>query len=616
MATELSAAIKLYLESRGFTRGVRRAERGLTGFARGAKREMSALSRTLGGVKGQLATLGVGIGATAVLTQSAKLDQSLIRIGQTAGATQKQVRRLRGAIFDMAEKTGVPVDSLVNGFGDLVQSGQSWSQALATIKAINPAIAVTGANAQVLAKGLTVAGTAFQFDLSKVGLAGKLLDKMYVAGNLGSAELENLSDIFARVGTRANRAGMGFDQTLAFIETLSKIEKQPERLATLADSTLRLFTNARYMRAAQGATGVKFFDANGSRRAAIDVLRDLRKQFQSLGKDVDRQQWLARAFGHADQDTIKGLSTLLSGTLLDSMSAFDKRISHAAGALHDKMGGTMDQAIRQAGRLKAELREAGDSFAAPVLDAFTQATKFALDQDKLGLSGKQLLAGGAAILGGGYLAARFGKGALGKLSRKLGGRFGGTALGVVEGKALQAAAGVTPVFVVNWPAGMGGVPGLPGRRAGLPEIPGLPNMSRVGRRSLARRLGGKVLAGGAAYAGLGGGGLAGAVATTGALAVAGAVGYGIGHELNKHVIEPNASLSDKIGGTITSIMAMLGSDEAQAALDRHFQYLATRQTVGGSVDININSEGRARVTKLESKNNKVPLNVGQTTMLP
>ncbi len=42
-------------------------------------------------------------------------------------------------------------------------------------------------------------------------------------------------------------------KTLGFIEGLSQIQKEPERLATLADSTLRVFTDMRYMMAAQRA---------------------------------------------------------------------------------------------------------------------------------------------------------------------------------------------------------------------------------------------------------------------------------------------------------------------------------------------------------------------------
>ena len=67
-------------------------------------------------------------------------------------------------------------------------------------------MAVTGASAETLASGMTVAAQSFGFDLSDLKTAKLMLDQMYAAGNLGNAELENLADIFARVGNNAKTA--------------------------------------------------------------------------------------------------------------------------------------------------------------------------------------------------------------------------------------------------------------------------------------------------------------------------------------------------------------------------------------------------------------------------
>ena len=220
-------------------------------------------------------------GAQAVM-KSASLDKQLIRVRQTAGATKSQAASLRAELHAMSQQTGVAVDGLLVGFNNLVQSGLSWEASLATIKATNKAIAVTGAEANVLTSGLTVAAEAFGFDLTQPGLAVALLDKMTVGGRLGKAELEDLSAIFARVGINAKRAGLSFDDTLGFVEELSYLAENPDRLATLADSTLRLFTNQNYLRAAARATKVNFYDDKGQKRAAFDVLDDIAKKYKSL----------------------------------------------------------------------------------------------------------------------------------------------------------------------------------------------------------------------------------------------------------------------------------------------------------------------------------------------
>ena len=112
------------------------------------------------------------------------------------------------------------MQDLLEGFYGLIQAGQSWSEALGTIRAINPAMAVTGASADTLASSMTVAAQAFKFDLADVKVATLVLDQMTQAGVEGNAELEDLSSIFARVGNNAKTAGLSTSQTLAFIERL------------------------------------------------------------------------------------------------------------------------------------------------------------------------------------------------------------------------------------------------------------------------------------------------------------------------------------------------------------------------------------------------------------
>ncbi|MCH2222849.1 MAG: phage tail tape measure protein, partial [Dechloromonas sp.] len=245
---DLSLALRLYADSARFVSGLTQAEGKVRGFGQTARREFDTLKGVLGSLRGQLATFGVSVGAVTLGAQSARMDKSLTQIGQTAAGSRAEVEGLRRELFRMAGETGQNVDDLQVGFNNAVQSGLKFNEALPVIDATNKAMAITGASADRLTAGLTVAGEAFHFDLAQPGLALTLLEKMTVAGPLGNAELQNLSDIFARVGVNAASAGFGFDKTLAFIEGLSKVERQPERLATLADSTLRLFNNMKYMK--------------------------------------------------------------------------------------------------------------------------------------------------------------------------------------------------------------------------------------------------------------------------------------------------------------------------------------------------------------------------------
>lgn len=463
MNREMTLAMRLQADASRMVNSFLTGERSVKKFVSSAKSEFSSFKRDLDSVEGRLAGLGVTIGVTATLMQSARMDKNLTQIGQTAGMSKKEVEQLRGELFQMSEETGQNVGELEDGFNKAVQAGLKFKQAKNLIDATNKAMAVTGAQSEVLANGLTVASTAYHFDLKNPGMALGILDKMTVAGRLGNAELESLSGIFSRVGPNAASAGMGFDQTLGFIEGLSKIEQQPERLATLADSTLRLFNNLEYMKNAQKATGVKFFDKDGTRRDAFDIIDDIKKKYDTLNTEKEQAIFIQKAFGKADLDTIKGMRVLLSGDMLKTIREFSGEITTASGTIERDLPNAIANAVDQTGRLKTTLREAADGFARPINDSISKVIKYTLDsKDKggLGMDGTDLMLAGGGTVVAAMLAKRLG----GKALKSLGGKITGLGTDVATGKALEAAAGVMPVFVVNMPASFGGLPGM----AGLP----------------------------------------------------------------------------------------------------------------------------------------------------
>jgi len=489
MNGNMKLLLELVANNRELRNGLNSGRRDVHTFVTGAKKEFESLKGMATSLQGRLATLGIGVGVGKIVMDSARLDKSLTQIGQTAGEGTDKVKTLRKELFSMAGESGQGVENLRDGFNVLVQSGLNMKESRATLDGINVAMSVTGAQAHTLAGGLSVASTAFQFDLSKPGMALQLLDKMTVAGRLGNAELENLSDIFARVGVNAKSGNMGFDQTLGFIEALSRVERQPERLATLADSTLRVFTNLRYMAEAQKGTGVKFFDAKGARRDVFAVLGDIKKKYDTLTTDKQRAVFIQKAFGKADLDTVKGIKTLLQGDNLTKAGEFTSQISKASGTLRKDFDEATRNLVDQTGRMGAKLREAADGFVTPINKALAKYMKFIMADKKdggLGMDGKKMILGGGALIAGTALTARYGGKAVGGMADKLLKKGGSTAAGVAEGKALQYAAGVTPVFVVNAdaigsslptpanvaPAAGGWLAAMPGA-AGVSSLPAL-----------------------------------------------------------------------------------------------------------------------------------------------
>ncbi|MBI5550750.1 MAG: phage tail tape measure protein [Desulfobacterales bacterium] len=458
-----SVLVELIGKSDRLMRELGTSEKGVRRFGAAVRSEFDTLKRGAFSLKGQLAGLGISMGGVAFLRQTAAMDKRLVQIGQTAGTGKTMVASLRSELYAMGKQSGQDIDKLTDGFDNLIQSGQSWRASLESIKAINKASTITGAGGDVLAAGLTVSSAAFDIDLEEAGKAQELLDKMIMGGRQGKAELENLAAIVSRVGVNAASAGFGFDKMLAFIEALSLVEQSPERLATLADSTIRLFTNLRYMQKAQKATRVKFFDAQGERRDAISVLRDIKKEYDKLTTEQKRAKFIQRAFGEMDLDTIKGLRTLLGGSSLSKVEEFAANIAAAAGTINRDLPDATDNLIVQGGRFKTTLAEAADGFVKPMRDTLAEWIKRTLDSKEnggLGVSGKQLILGSTAAAITAYYGGRLAKFGLSTLLPGA----GSVAASVVAGQALEEVSGVQSVFVVNWPNG-GGIAGAGGDAA-------------------------------------------------------------------------------------------------------------------------------------------------------
>lgn len=405
--------------------------------------------------QGQLAGLGLGFGVVSGLTGSAQLDRKLIRTQQTAGMSVAERETWRAEQWRLAKTYGIEREQVQTGFDTLIASGLSYEQARTSAGAISQATAVTGADSGILAKALVTGASAYDIDLSQPKAAYDLLQKMIVAGRLGNAELENLADIFPKVGGDAKKAGMSMAQSLSFVETLSLIELEPDRLGTLAQSTLRMFTNGDYRDKVTKKTGVSFFDKDKKTRNAQDVFLDLQRKFKTLKTDEDRAKFMSVVFGTMDQDTQRGVNAFLTGNRLEKFAASSGDINNAQGVIEKDLKDNLNSSTAVGSRMKATLSEAIDRMARPLNQGFADFGSYLLDDLKL--SGDQLLAGGVASAVGGYYAGRGAKAGAGALLNKaLGGPE--TLKNLAVGKVLEQAAGVTSVFVTNWPSGFGGNP--------------------------------------------------------------------------------------------------------------------------------------------------------------
>lgn len=584
-------------------RNMKKADRSISGFAKRTKKELSDLDRMTGSSFGNLRSEIIGIGTAwaglQISKDSAFLDKQLIRMSQTAGVTRDKTKELRNELFLLQKDHGTHVNQMVGGYEKLIQMGLSWKETLGSGKSVSAASAITGADPRLIAGGLGVASSTFGYDLSNEKVAKRLTNQFLKATDFGAVEFEDLASMFGRVGVNADAANFSMSQTLALLESMSAIEQNPDRLGTLFDSGIRIFTNGEYRKRVSKTTGVNFFNDDGSARDPLKVLGDLSTRYKEYGTTEDRKaRFSSVVFKGMDLDTQKFMRGVLSGNILSKAEGFDKILVGGADEIDKRLQDAIDNAVDSTGRLKGALRDAADSLVKPINESFSRLIQYGLDsKDKggLGLSGSDLLMGGAGLVGAGALGYKYG----GPLARKVLGKGGRLAGGVAAGKALEAMVGVTPVYVVNMPTmggrngsiiddliGAGGkgrarLPGLPGPGGytGLPGEGMASKLSKLGWRSVfndyASHYGGKALG----WMGLNSTVLGGSVTSAGlgsaslGVGVAGAAGYGVGTLAYDHLLQ-GTDLADDIGRAIAKTLAFFGNDSAQSALDAEQKALA------------------------------------------
>lgn len=576
MSTNYVVGVRIDGNAASYLRATQQAQQGTRAFANAAKAEFLRLKSFMQSYQGQLASLGVSVGLVQMQRNAALLEKKLTQVRLTAGMSIADQKEAYGEMFALIKKNGGAIDDTVAGYNNLIQAGLKHKEALESTKSVSLGKAVTGANEESLSGALTVGAANFGFDLAKAGVATSMLDRMTVAGRLGNAELENLSTIFPRVASRAQSAGMSFDKTLAFIEGLSQVERQPERLATLADSTLRLFTNASYAKDAEKATGVRFFGRDGSRRDPISVMEEMRKAFAKLTTDAQRFQYINKAFGKTDLDTQRGIFALLNGKSLGDIRKFEEEIKNAGGTLQRDLPDAIANAADQASRLKNTLRESAEGFARPINDVIARAIKHLLNSKAQGgmeLSGGQIAGGAAVGAVGVYALSRILPGVIGRLV----GRAGGVAAGVAQGKALQAAAGVVPVYVTNWAemngGGAAGAAGAAAAGLAAGKLGALRNAASAAVLLAHTPLG--VLAGS---------GAAGLAAAAGGVGLAGAAGYGVGTGIYKFGLEGNKA-GEGLGELVARFLSLFGNEEAKRSVAINDALKNSR--VGGEITVRV-----------------------------
>jgi hypothetical protein len=524
--------------------------------------------------------LATGAGAVGAGNMVVKLERRMTRLGIQANVSSEKINKLKNEIFDIAQAPEIRVDpgQITSAIEAIVEKTGDLEFAEKNIRNIGLAINATGADGGAIGEILA--------EFQKMGIKApqevlKALDVLNVQGKEGAFTLQNLAALGPRAITAYTSLGRTGVPALremgAALQVIRQGTGSSEQATTAFEALLRTMTDPVKLKKLQ-AGGIQVFDAEELKKGR-EQLRPINElMIELIQKSKGRKTVLGQIF---DAEAVRAFNSALAEFnrtgRVDSLDKFMNVQADGTTTINDSARAAKD-ASGALSYLFTALKQYADSELTEPIQSIADSLN-SLEPEKLQRVFK-VIAGGAA----GLIALSLAASGIRSI-KTIAGVFRGGKAGGVGSSIPGLAGGVQPVYVVNFPGA--GLPGV-GGSINKGTVPGKRNFRSIARAAFNQRNMKGVAA-------LGAGAL-----TTAALAVAAsaATGIGIGTVIDKKLqkSEGGREFRHNLGGTIATILARLGSKDAQAALDREFN----RDTdLGGTLKIKIDSEGRTKVTQLE-----------------
>lgn len=304
----------------------------------------SRLSKVAGGMQ----SIGLGLSALTApfvafgatgLKVASDFENAMAQISARTGIVGADLQMISDFALQMGADTAFSAQEAADAFLQLLSSGQSASEAMATLPAVLDAAAASGEDLGATAD--TVTDILAMFGLG-VESAADVVNALAKAAGASSADMASLGQGFGNVGPLAAQFGISVDEVAAILALFAENGIKGAEAGTQLKSMLTNMTgDTDRVAAAWARLGTSMFDATGQARPIGDVLADIKRGLDGMTEEerIRTIQDLAGSFGQL------GLSALTSGASLEDMLALMDGSADAATVAAARMNtfaGRMD----------------------------------------------------------------------------------------------------------------------------------------------------------------------------------------------------------------------------------------------------------------------------------
>lgn len=294
----------------------------LTPGLRSADQNMGSFADRLGGLGDRVAGFGArmtaltapitAFGVAGVMTASS-FEDAMAEISARTGIVGDDLTVISDLALQMGADTAFSAQQAADAFLQLLSSGQTAEEAIATLPAVLDAAAASGEDLGMTADLVTDIMASFGLGVES---AGGVVDALARAAGASSADIASLGQGFGNVGSVARSFGLSVDETSAILAIFSENGiKGAEAGTQLRSMLLAMSADTETAKGAWNRIGTSMFDAQGNMRPMTEILRDITEATVDM-TDQEKQQ-LFRDLGGAYG--IMGLQALTSGMSIEDM---------------------------------------------------------------------------------------------------------------------------------------------------------------------------------------------------------------------------------------------------------------------------------------------------------
>jgi TP901 family phage tail tape measure protein len=274
---------------------------------------------------------GVERAFTALVSATIEVQKSLQDINVILNASQGQLQKFGGELFNIAKNTGQSFQEVAKAATEFSRQGLGIEE---TLKRTSEALILSrlsGLDAAKSVESLTAAVNSFA---SQAVTATEVVNKFATVDAAFAVSSADLADAIARVGSSAAQSGVSLNELIAIVTSAQQTTARGG--AVIGNSFKTIFTRLQREKVVDllESLGISGTDSSGQVKSTIQLLQDLGAVYDTLGSQ--QQAYVAEQVGGVFQINI------LKAALAD----LGKEYSIYSSALNVAAGAT-DQAIRR-----------------------------------------------------------------------------------------------------------------------------------------------------------------------------------------------------------------------------------------------------------------------------